>query len=401
MKRIAFFSNFLNHHQLPLCLAFNKMNDVEFVFVATTPIPQERLNMGYADMNHAYPFVLCTYDSAEDKKKATTIADTWDCVIIGAAPDEYVRNRLDAGKITFHFSERILKKGLFHSMSVKGLVSNLNNHAKYRNAASYLLCASAYATDDFNRLGAYRNKAYKWGYFPDVTHYDVDDLMSRKLSVTSGWKHPKVSILWAGRLIGLKHPDVSIELAASLKEKGYSFRMSIIGNGEMEQQLRTMIEQKHLTDCVEMLGAMSPEEVRSYMEKADIFLFTSDFNEGWGAVLNESMNSGCAVVASHAIGSVPFLIKDGENGLIYRNGDQQDFEQKVLKLLEHPELRTEIGKKAYQTLEETWNAETAADRFLQLCDGLDKGKPAYFEEGPCSCADRIAQKDMYEYCKRE
>ena len=177
--------------------------------------------------------------------------------------------------------------------------------------------------------------------------------------------------------------------------------MSIIGNGEMEPQLRTMIESKGLSDCVEMLGAMPPEKVREYMEKADIFLFTSDFNEGWGAVLNESMNSGCAVVASHAIGSVPFLIKDGANGLIYRNGDQQDFEQKVLKLLKHPELRTEIGKKAYQTLEKTWNAETAANRFLQLCDGLDKGEPAYFEEGPCSCADRIAQKDMYEYCRRE
>jgi glycosyltransferase involved in cell wall biosynthesis len=61
---------------------------------------------------------------------------------------------------------------------------------------------------------------------------------------------------------------------------------------------------------------MAPEAVRDHMEAADIFLFTSDFNEGWGAVLNESMNSACAVVASHAIGSVPFLLKDGENGFI-------------------------------------------------------------------------------------
>lgn len=401
MKKIAFFSNFLNHHQLPLCLAFSKMNGVEFVFVATTPIPQERLNMGYADMNHAYPFVLCAYDSAENRKKAVTIADTWDYVIIGAAPDEYVRNRLDSGKITFHFSERILKKGFFRSMSVKGLLSNLNNHTKYRNTASYLLCASAYATDDFNRLGAYRNKAYKWGYFPEVTRYAVDELMSRKLSATSGLKHPKVSILWAGRLIGWKHPDAAIKLAKSLKEKGYSFIMSIIGNGELEQQLHAMIAEEKLSDCIEMLGAMPPEKVREYMEKADIFLFTSDFNEGWGAVLNESMNSGCAVVASHAIGSVPFLIQNGVNGLIYRNGDQEDFEENVIKLLEHPELRTEVGKKAYQTLEGSWNAETAAKRFLELCDGLSNGEPAYFEEGPCSRADRIAQNDMYAYCMRE
>ena len=89
-----------------------------------------------------------------------------------------------------------------------------------------------------------------------------------------------------------------------------------------------MIRSKGVEDCVEMLGAMSPDEVRAYMERADVFLFTSDFNEGWGAVLNESMNSGCAVVASHAIGSVPFLIKDGVNGLIYENGNQKHFENR-------------------------------------------------------------------------
>ena len=200
--------------------------------------------------------------------------------------------------------------------------------------------------------------------------------MSRKLSVTSGWKHPQVSILWAGRLIGWKHPDVSIELAASLKEKGYSFRMSIIGNGEMEQKLRTMIEQKDLTDCVEMLGAMSPEEVRSHMEKADIYLFTSDFNEGWGAVLNESMNSGCAVIASHAIGSVPFLIQDGENGLIYENGNQQQFEERVESVIKDSEYRKRLGVNAYESVVNEWSADIAAKRFVALSQSLLKKEPA-------------------------
>ena len=83
-----------------------------------------------------------------------------------------------------------------------------------------------------------------------------------------------------------------------------------------------MIREKKLEDCVHMLGAMSPDEVRKHMEQANIFLFTSDRNEGWGAVLNEAMNSGCAVVASHAIGSVPYLIKNGNNGYIYENEGQ-------------------------------------------------------------------------------
>ncbi len=69
-------------------------------------------------------------------------------------------------------------------------------------------------------------------------------------------------------MIGLKHPDASIRLAESLKEKGYSFKMTLIGTGEMEEQLHNMIRDKSLEDCVEMPGAMKASEVRSYMEKS-------------------------------------------------------------------------------------------------------------------------------------
>jgi len=165
--------------------------------------------------------------------------------------------------------------------------------------------------------------------------------------------------------------------------------MSVIGNGEMEAQLHEMIRRKGVEDCVEMLGAMSPDEVRAHMERADVFLFTSDFNEGWGAVLNESMNSGCAVVASHAIGSVPFLIKDGVNGLIYENGNQKHFEKQVCRLLDDDAYRRKMGENAYATISDTWNAQVASGRFVELAREIIKGNTAQtlFEDGPCSSAE--------------
>ena len=244
-----------------------------------------------------------------------------------------------------------------------------------------MLCASAYTPFDYSLTGSYLGKTFKWGYFPEVKSQNIDALMRLK-----GLKG-KPSILWVGRLIELKHPDASIRLAEKLKQKGYDFELNIIGNGALEQQLQQMIHDKQLDNCVSMLGAMSPEKVRDYMEAADIFLFTSDFNEGWGAVLNEAMNSGCAVVASHAIGSVPFLIRDGENGLIYKNGDETGLFNRVVGLIDHPEKRERMGRMAYQALADQWNAETAASRFLQLCQAIQDGRPLdLFEEGPCSSA---------------
>ena len=45
------------------------------------------------------------------------------------------------------------------------------------------------------------------------------------------------------------------------------------------------------------------------MEESEIYLVTSDRKEGWGAVVNEAMNSGCAVVADHMIGAAPWMIR--------------------------------------------------------------------------------------------
>ena len=394
--RIAYVSNFMNHHQLPFSMGLLGQDDVEYIFIALEPIPQERLDMGYEDMNYKCKFVLCAYDSADNMRQAEELIDNADVAIYGSCPDTLIKRRADKGKLCFKFSERFFKEGTGLTRVPHNLASAWKHLKPFEKIPLYFCCSSAYTAADLNRYTNFDGRAFKWGYFTEAKEYDTTALMSRKLSVTFGWKHPKVSILWAGRLIGWKHPDVSIELAASLKKKGYSFIMSIIGNGEMEQQLRAMIEEKDVSDCVEMLGAMPPEKVREHMEQADIFLFTSDFNEGWGAVLNESMNSGCAVVASHAIGSVPFLIRDGENGLIDENGNQKEFEERVEYLIENEENRRKIGLNAYTTIFEHWSPTIAAQRFVRLAMTIMKGEDgaALYSDGPCSVAP-ILRNDWY------
>ena len=165
----------------------------------------------------------------------------------------------------------------------------------------------------------------------------------------------------------------------------------------MEQKLNKMISDYNLENEVHMLGSMKPEQVREYMDQAQIYLFTSDRYEGWGAVLNESMNSGCVVVASHEIGSVPFLLKDGKNGLIYKDGDEEDLYRKVKFLLDKPNLCRKYGKQAYLTLTDEWNAETAAERFIELAKKILNGykTPDLFNDGPCSKAN-IIKDDWYK-----
>ncbi len=379
--KIVFFSNFLNHHQLPFCQELYKAAEVSFHFVATEPIFEEQLALGYPDLNKEYPFVVRTYEDVEQKNTALQLGLDADIAIIGSAPMEFVQQRLKENKLTFRYSERIYKEGYQAWKLPIRLLRFYRTYGRYKSF--YLLCASAYTAGDFAKTFTFLNKAYKWGYFPEVNRYeDMPNLIEQKKFA---------SILWVARLIELKHPEAVIAVADRLKADGYKFQLSMIGIGPMQQQLEEMINEKGLNDCVFLLGAMSPEQVRKHMEQSEIFLFTSDRNEGWGAVMNESMNSGCAVVASDAVGSVPFLLHSGKNGLTYESGNVDDLYEKVKFLLDNSGVRKSMGLKAYESMTTLWNAEVAAQRLLALSRALLNGEksPQLYENGPCSKASPI------------
>ena len=372
--RIVFLSNFFNHHQSALSDALWAQTGGKYYFVETSAMPQSRKALGYHVEQK--PYVLRYQGNEEQVLKLIREADV---VLVGSTPEKLVRQRIRTGKLMFRYAERPLKKGLEPWKYLPRLV-----RWHWRNPMNkpiYMLCASAYTAGDYAKFGLFLDRTYKWGYFPETKHYeDIHALLDRK---------DTAQILWCGRFLPLKHADDVLVAAKRLREDGYSFRLNFIGRGEMEPKLRQMVENFHLEDCVVFLGSMKPEEVREHMEKAGIYLFTSDRQEGWGAVLNESMNSGCAVIASHAIGSVPFLIRDGENGLIYKSGNVDMLYEKIKHLLNRPEKQKQLGMAAYETITTKWNAETAVERLMKLAAEISKRecKPLPFEEGPCSIAE--------------
>lgn len=381
--KITFYSNFLNHHQLPFCKAMVNLIGEEFTFVATEPIATERLVMGYADMNKEFPFVLRTYDGEKEYKKAKSLAVESDVIIFGSAPNEFVDIRMKQDKLTFKYAERLFKKGTYRRFIPTTRKKVFNEYAKYKNNNLYILSASAYTSYDLSLCGFPDEKCIKWGYFPDIKKHEFKELMAKKNNDT-------IKILWAGRFIDWKRTKDAIEIAKKLKNDGYSFSLNIIGNGNYEESLRQLVNKKNLSDKVSFLGSMSPDKVREHMESANIYLFTSNFQEGWGAVLNEAMNSGCAIVASHAIGSVPYLLNHGVNGLIYKYGDNDDFYNNVKYLMDDIQKQREFGKEAYEALVKTWNAKVVAKRFLNISEQLLNGKTLkLYDDGPCSRAKII------------
>lgn len=375
---IVIASNYFNHHQRYLSEALDEMTGHSFFFIETMEMEQERKNMGWGTADIPV-YVLQEYDPVQRKKCRKLIQEA-DVVIWGSCPYGLILPRLLAHKLTFCYSERIFKEGLsgfgYWGRAIKyGLLYRppQKNH--------YLLASSAYASADHARLNLFRDKTLRWGYFPQAITYSLPQLMTEKNPTT---------ILWAARMIPWKHPEYAIDVAKQLRQWGCDFTMELVGNGELQQEMERLVAKEGLQAQVKLTGACTPEQVRRKMERAAIFLVTSDQNEGWGAVVNEAMNSGCAVVACRGVGAAPFLIESGKNGLLFEVGDPAGLAAQTRFLLEHPRQRQQMGEEAYRTIADTWNSSCAARRLIALSQDLLDGKtPALPESGPCSPAPII------------
>lgn len=392
--KITMISNYINHHQIPFSNAlFEKLGD-GYHFIQTEHMEEERIQMGWGVEAEKIPYVLFLDKDLEQCKQ---LINDSDILLVGwMEREDLIADRLSSKKLTIRVSERLYREGQWKAISPKGLIRKYKEHTSHRKDPVYLLCAGAYVPSDFSIVKAYPNKMFRFGYFPEFKEFTTEQL--QEMHVWGDKKNQEeIQIVWAGRFIPLKHPEFAIKLAESLKNQGYRFHIHMVGGGELENELKQQAKRKNLEKEITFYGFLKPEKVRTIMEKCHIHLFTSNYLEGWGAVVNEGMNSGCAEVVNVEVGAAPFLVKHGLNGLVYKDGSYDDMELQVKFLLDNPQKAEKMGMEAYKTIAKEWNAKEAANRLLKFYEEWKEGNIELPKEGPFSVAPVIAPKKMYDY----
>lgn len=369
--QITFVSNYINHHQIPVSNELYKLAGGNYTFIQTEPMEEERVKMGWDVSAKNLPYVKLYY---EDKAICDKLILESDCVIFGGTErEEIILPRLLKNRFTIRYSERLYKEGRWKFITPRGLIKKYKDHGRFNKNDIYLLCSGAYVKGDFNLIHAYPKKKLKYGYFPEFVEYD--DLHELRKS------NNRVEILWASRFIDWKHPEVMVSLSKMIKESGLRAHITMIGSGELFD--KTKESARGFDEIITFEGSKTPKEVREYMRKADIFILTSDKKEGWGAVINEAMNSGCVTLASKQTGAAPYLIKIGENGYMYSACHTEEIFKIINNLAKDSKKRQEIGDRAYETIKTLWSPEVAAKRLYEFI--LDKDINKY-SEGPLSPA---------------
>lgn len=168
------------------------------------------------------------------------------------------------------------------------------------------------------------------------------------------------TVISVGTLKARKCMDRTLEAFARLAGEYPDAKLTIVGIGEMEDQLKDRIAELGLGDRVEMTGGLPHERVLERMAQSDLFVLPS-WGEGYGIVYIEAMAAGCISVGALGEG-IEDTITDGENGFLVPAGDIDAIERVMRDVFANREKYEALRRKGQEDARQlTWarNAQTA------------------------------------------
>ena len=204
----------------------------------------------------------------------------------------------------------------------------------------------------------------------------VDEAKRREIREFYGLKNEDQMILFIGRLVWVKGVDKLIMAMPHVLKTIPNAKLVIVGLGDMEEHLKTMVKGLKLEDVVKFRFEFVPEEERiAHYAACDLAVFPSLY-EPFGIVALEAMSMEKPVVvgASGVSGMREIVITNGPEqcGFHVNPNDPVDIAWGIVSSLQDPNRKLELGKNGRKRVlaEFTWDA--IAEKTLQVYDDLIK-----------------------------
>lgn len=163
-------------------------------------------------------------------------------------------------------------------------------------------------------------------------------------------KTPRKRVVgFVGQLERVKGCHVLINAFKRVVEEISSACLDIVGDGREENSLRNLVNSLGLKKNVYFLGRKKEAELKDFYPSVQFLVVPSIWLETPALVTYEAMASGRPVIASD-IGDFPELIKNGENGLLFKPNDSKDLADKIIYLLKNPKEVEIMEKNALKTI---------------------------------------------------
>ena len=168
-----------------------------------------------------------------------------------------------------------------------------------------------------------------------------------------------------GRICRQKAPDIFVKMAGEVQKKIQNAYFVIVGDvieGEVEERKEIEDLAKHLG--VKLLITGWVNNPLAYMSRFNVGCLLSRW-EGFGLAIPEYMLTNTPIVASK-VDAIPYLIQDGENGILIEKNDWKHGAEKVVKLAKDEEKRNWLIQNGKKTVRERFDARRVSEECEKL-----------------------------------
>ena len=176
-------------------------------------------------------------------------------------------------------------------------------------------------------------------------------------------------VLYIGRISGQKNTKGLIQAFKIICNTHPTSKLRIAGCSdpnqlEYAQECQQLAHSLGISDRVEFLGALNRPQLAHEFERAGVLALVS-LQETAPMVIAEAMSAALPVVASNICG-IPYMVKEEVTGLLVDPNDTNDIANKLLKLIDQPELALEFGLMARKEAEEKYHYKAISQRTLDV-----------------------------------
>jgi glycosyltransferase involved in cell wall biosynthesis len=197
-----------------------------------------------------------------------------------------------------------------------------------------------------------------------VIYYGIEDIPNDKKEIGEALSSPsKLCFAYVGRLVSEKGIPILLDAAARLQKQGHEFDVLLIGDGPARKKLEMEIERQGLSSRVRITGFLRGPELSILLQRVDVVVMPSVWEETAGLSAIEQMMRGRLVIAS-AIGGLGEVV--GNVGIVCQPGDSKALAACMANVIAHPELIAELGRKARERALGTFGYARMVDEHVQL-----------------------------------
>lgn len=172
-------------------------------------------------------------------------------------------------------------------------------------------------------------------------------------------------LVCVGRLSEQKGQMLLVEALAQLRDEGSEFELTLVGDGELRENVESLIRERSLEGVVKITGWASGDAVRAHLAAASALVLPS-FAEGLPVVIMEALALGRPVLSTYVAG-IPELVRPGQSGWLVPAGSVPELKKGITTVLATPVPELErLGREGRQLVEAEHNVRSNAMRLSEL-----------------------------------